>query len=149
MHQQVTHFGFRDVDERKLGCRLSREISRVWHSHYVETFRRDAALPLPTHPILVESRSADRFYTARESAEIERPPDEEELRGIVFSMEKGKSPGVDGLPIEFFATFWDVIMVQLAEIVGFMWRSAIILDGISTGVITLIPKKMARARLED
>ena len=64
-------------------------------------------------------------------------------------MEKGKSPGVDGLPIEFFATFWDIIMVQLVEIVGFMWRSAIIPDSISIGVITLIPKKMARARLED
>ena len=64
-------------------------------------------------------------------------------------MEKGKSPGVDGLPIEFFATFWQVIIVQLTEIVVYMWSSAIIPDGISTGVITLIPKKTARARLED
>ena len=36
-----------------------------------------------------------------------------ELEKIVFNMKKGKAPGPDGFPIEFFQVFWEVIKYDL------------------------------------
>ena len=41
----------------------------------------------------------------------------EELEGIVFNMKKGKAPGLDGFPIEFFQDFWDIIKFDLLVVV--------------------------------
>ncbi|XP_059076969.1 uncharacterized protein LOC131876167 [Cryptomeria japonica] len=41
----------------------------------------------------------------------------EELEGTVFQMQKGKAPGPDGFSIEFFQEFWDIISLDLLEVV--------------------------------
>ncbi|XP_059068347.1 uncharacterized protein LOC131858890 [Cryptomeria japonica] len=41
----------------------------------------------------------------------------EELEGVVFSMKRGKAPGPDGFPIEFFQEFWDIIKFDLLAVV--------------------------------
>ena len=41
----------------------------------------------------------------------------EELEEVVFVMPKGKAPGPDGFPVEFFQEFWDIINHDLLEVV--------------------------------
>lgn len=41
----------------------------------------------------------------------------EELKRIVFHMRKGKSLGSDGFPVEFFQEFWDIIKLDLLDVV--------------------------------
>lgn len=41
----------------------------------------------------------------------------EELERIVFHMRKGKSLGPDGFLVEFFQGFWDIIKLDLLEVV--------------------------------
>lgn len=41
----------------------------------------------------------------------------EELEKIVFQMKKGKAPGPDGFPSEFFQEFWDIIKLDLLVVV--------------------------------
>lgn len=41
----------------------------------------------------------------------------EELERIVFHMRKGKAPGPDGFLVEFFQEFWDIIKLDLLEVV--------------------------------
>ena len=33
-----------------------------------------------------------------------------ELTKCISSFKKGKSPGLDGLPLEFYSTFWDIVL---------------------------------------
>lgn len=37
----------------------------------------------------------------------------EEIKTALFSMKKGKSPGIDGLSVEFYVHFWDIIQEPL------------------------------------
>lgn len=41
----------------------------------------------------------------------------EELERIVSHMRKGKAPRPDGFPVEFFQEFWDIIKLDLLEVV--------------------------------
>ena len=41
----------------------------------------------------------------------------EELEKSIFQMKKGKAPGPDGFPIEFFQEFWDIIKLDLFTVV--------------------------------
>lgn len=36
-----------------------------------------------------------------------------ELKEAVFSMKRGKSPGWDGIPPEFYSSFWDVLAIHV------------------------------------
>ena len=40
---------------------------------------------------------------------------EDELRAAMCTMHRGKSPGLDGLPYEFYHAFWDVVAGPLAK----------------------------------
>lgn len=64
----------------------------------------------------------------------------EELDRAVTSMAKGKSPGIDGLTIEFYMFFWKEIRILLYE----AFKECILSKNLSAtmkhGLITLIPK---------
>lgn len=40
-----------------------------------------------------------------------------EIELVVFGMKKGKAPGPDGFPIEFFQAFWEIVKMDLFEVV--------------------------------
>ena len=72
---------------------------------------------------------------------MENPITLEELRLALSAMASGKAPGLDGIPHEFYETFWDIIGPELLEMfheslqVGELplsWRRA---------VVSLLPKK--------
>lgn len=65
----------------------------------------------------------------------------EELERALQSMESGKAPGVDGLPVDFYKSFWPVLGIDVL---------AVLRDSIGKGklplscrraVLTLLPKK--------
>lgn len=63
-----------------------------------------------------------------------------EISEAIHSMKKGKSPGTDGLSVEFYVHFWDIIESLLLELL----KECIVRKEMSTsmkqGTITLIPK---------
>uniref|UniRef100_A0A8C6SMB2 Reverse transcriptase domain-containing protein n=1 Tax=Neogobius melanostomus TaxID=47308 RepID=A0A8C6SMB2_9GOBI len=63
-----------------------------------------------------------------------------EIKEAIFSMKKGKTPGIDGLPVEFFIHFWDTIKEPLF----YMYKQCIdegeMTPTMKQGVISLIPK---------
>lgn len=56
-------------------------------------------------------------------------------------MKTGKSPGVDGFPVEFYKRYIDILCPFVAEVFqeAFQYRS--LPDSFSEGIISLIPKK--------
>ena len=66
-----------------------------------------------------------------------------------FSMNRNKTPGLDGIPIEFYQTFWleikNILLSALNECFAFGEMS----DTQKTGIITMIYKKGDHRNLEN
>jgi len=72
-----------------------------------------------------------------------------ELEKVVFNMEKGKAPGLDGFPIEFFQELWEIIKFDLLEVVQESHRNKQMLKSLNSTFLTLIPKKEEANRLDQ
>ena len=67
---------------------------------------------------------------------------EVELTRAMRAQARGKAPGIDGLPVEFYATFWQEVLPLLHAAVTEAFRSGRpdALAALLTGVLTLVPK---------
>ncbi|KAJ7985704.1 hypothetical protein DPEC_G00343210 [Dallia pectoralis] len=65
----------------------------------------------------------------------------EELTRAVHSINKQKAAGPDGIPGEFYQTFWDLIKNDVAEVFQAINRERRLGESMRQSTITLIPKK--------
>ena len=72
---------------------------------------------------------------------LERPITKQELYDTVTSMKHNKSPGLDGLPVEFYIVFWTDLSDLLLNSFNFSMENGLMSSSQRNGVITLIPKK--------
>lgn len=61
---------------------------------------------------------------------------------------RGKSPGEDGLPLEFYLTFWDVLADELLTVFTDFEYLDRLPDSFRVGIVTLLYKKNDRTDLE-
>ena len=75
----------------------------------------------------------------------------EEIKNVVFSMDKNKSPGSDGFTIEFYQNFWEMVKNDLNNILDGFHSGKDDLDRLNYGIITwsLRPKKLNRFKNLD
>ncbi|XP_057859032.2 uncharacterized protein LOC131067882 [Cryptomeria japonica] len=64
----------------------------------------------------------------------------EEVRNAVISMEGDKAPGLDGFPAFFFQTFWEIVGVEVWEVVEDSRRRVSVVKEFNCTLIALIPK---------
>lgn len=57
------------------------------------------------------------------------------------NFKKGKSPGADGLPLEFYQTFWDILSQDLLVVFNELDKLTFLPESFRTGVVTLLYKK--------
>ena len=65
-----------------------------------------------------------------------------ELKQAIFPMQNDKSPGIDGIPVEFYKTFYKTLendLIQLYNNILFLEKN--ITNTMKQAIITLIPKK--------
>ena len=72
---------------------------------------------------------------------LERPLSKNELYEVVKSMQSNKTPGFDGLPIEFYSAFWPELNELLIDSFNFSLQSGLMSASQRNGIITLLPKK--------
>ena len=65
----------------------------------------------------------------------------EEVQIALSGMARGKSPGSDGLPAEFYITFWDVLGADLVEVLNTCFDSGSLTLSQKEALISLIFKK--------
>ena len=65
----------------------------------------------------------------------------EECFSALSSMARGKAPGCDGLPMEFFLKFWHILGQDLADVLNFSFQSGRLSRTQRRGVISLSFKK--------
>ncbi|KAL9984497.1 hypothetical protein ACROYT_G006797 [Oculina patagonica] len=70
-----------------------------------------------------------------------------ELTKSVKAMIPNKSPGIDGLTVNFYQHFWDILAPELTAVYNFAYHHGMLSLSQSRGVITLIFKKGDRTRL--
>ena len=56
-------------------------------------------------------------------------------------MARGKAPGLDGLPLEFYLSFWHLLAPDLLTVLNFSFRDGHFPISLRSGVITLLFKK--------
>ncbi len=98
-----------------------------------------------------ENREADElansFYVGlpkvsdESNSLLEKPLSASELHVALRSMDCGKAPGIDGLPIEFYKTFWSVLGGDLLSVLNDSPAGGLLPLSCRRAVITLLPKK--------
>lgn len=79
--------------------------------------------------------------SATESALCDGEISVEECFAALQTCANNKSPGIDGLPYEFFHCFWDILGVDVAAVFNVCVRKGSLSASQRTGLITLIYKK--------
>lgn len=64
-------------------------------------------------------------------------------------MPRGKANGPDGLPIEFYWSFWSTIQVNIMELLSQFMSNQITIQCLNKAAVTLIPKKCNSEKVSD
>ena len=72
---------------------------------------------------------------------LDQPITKNELYNTLISMNRNKTPGLDGLPTEFYIVFWPDICDLLINSYNFSMDNGIMSQSQRNGVISLLPKK--------
>lgn len=83
----------------------------------------------------------EKTVCKEEVEELEEEVTAQELLGSVKTMAANKTPGSDGLPVEFFVKFWTLVEVPLLEVIKFCLAGNCISKSMQEGIITLNLKK--------
>lgn len=65
----------------------------------------------------------------------------EGLHTALQSLANGKAPGIDGIPVEFYKTFWSLLGEDKLNVFNESFRTGLLPQSCRRGVITLLPKK--------
>ena len=83
----------------------------------------------------------DRFLSSPERDACERPLSASELLTAAQGLQTGKSPGSDGLPVEFYLTFWDVLAEPLLSVLNEALAAGSLTASQRESLVRLIYKK--------
>ena len=86
-------------------------------------------------------RQLDSRLDVAERDFCEGPLTAEECFFAMKGMKSNKTPGADGLPMEFYKTFWQTLGADLVDVLNFAHRTQELSSSQARGIITLVPKK--------
>ena len=79
--------------------------------------------------------------TARERANLDKDITIEDLEYAIKNCKNNKTPGCDGIPVEFYKVFWNRIKNILYDALMYAYKEKTLHISARRGVICLIPKK--------
>nr|XP_027109270.1 uncharacterized protein LOC113729143 [Coffea arabica] len=81
------------------------------------------------------------LVSAAQNGELMREVTMEEVKGVVFDLDKDSAPGVDGYTGVFFRHFWDTVALDVLAATRDFLAGTPIPKGIASTLIVLIPKR--------
>ena len=91
-----------------------------------------------------------KTLTPQQRADLDRVISLEELRIALFDAKKNKTPGYDGIPYEFYQTFWHLLGNDFLQVVNYSLNEAKRLPySHTTSIITLVYKKNDKTLLKN
>ena len=85
--------------------------------------------------------SLERKVNLNENEMIIKDIERSEVKTVLDSVETGKSPGIDGIPYEFYQTFWNLIKRDILRVIQVMKTTLTLSDTQNLAVIALHPKE--------
>ena len=89
----------------------------------------------------LEKTNMESVLNEKEIALCEGPLSIDECTETISKMKKNKSPGIDGLPVEFYQTFWNEIKHMVVNALNESYQNGEMSGSQRRAVITLIFKK--------
>ena len=111
------------------------EIMSELHSFYQRLYKSDHDVSFCLENKTTNKLSFQQMHKLENNLQIE------ELESALFAMKNDKSPGVDGLTVEFYKFFWNDIKLVLYEMMELSYENMLLPDSVTKGLITLLPKK--------
>lgn len=105
---------------------------------FTKIYREDPALLTDLEDLPLTTEDVPRISDLS-NLSINQPFSEEELLTSLKELNKGKTPGSDGITPEFYTTFWDLIKQDYMEVIEYSLEQGRLLDQQRSGIITLIP----------
>ena len=65
---------------------------------------------------------------------------EKEILIAIKGLSTNKSPGNDGIPVEFYSKFWEIIRVEMTQVIKNIIQGTLLRDSQRKAILTLIPK---------
>ena len=82
----------------------------------------------------------ENIFTDEDLAELNKDVTEHEIYLSIKNMNLNKSPGIDGLPTEFYLCYWNLIKHEMCQILKNSINGLLLGESQRKAVITLIPK---------
>ena len=94
-------------------------------------------------------QNINKSLTQEQRDALEQPLSVIELFKALLKMKPGKSPGIDGLPMEFYMVFWPEIKDEFLELVNECHDKLIMSKTMRTAVLSLLFKKGDKKLLKN
>ncbi|KAJ4426979.1 hypothetical protein ANN_26778 [Periplaneta americana] len=95
---------------------------------------------LYTEPLAAPSINIQASQNNPPSATLTTPLTTQNILAAIKASPLNKSPGADGIPVEFYIAFWSIIEREMVEIMNALMTSSVIPSDICLGIMVLIPK---------
>jgi hypothetical protein len=117
------------------------DLLQAWEGFYSSLFTS-----IPTDEHIQDSflDSLERVLSPDESRSCEGLLTSDECHDALAGMSNNKSPGLDGLPKEFYATFWPLLGADLVAVLNTSFHVGFLSTTMRRGIISLIFKKNER-----
>ena len=117
----------------------NKEILYAIHQYFTQVYTEIA-----TEDTLQEEflRHINTPLTEQDKQNLEQPITKDELKTTIQNTDTNKSPGIDGIPVEFYQTCWPILQNELEEISNLIYIQQQNLNmSQRTGIISLTHKK--------
>lgn len=122
------------------------EILKELHRHYTELYKHRPSDETARQYLL---DMIDKQLTEQQKRDLDRPITLKEIKEAIQDMKLNKSPGPDGIPIEFYIEFEDIIAPKLLIIFNHIYVNGIQPISHTIGYIRLIFKKGIKELLRN
>lgn len=118
----------------------SKEINQVFKCFYENLYTSSCA-PNPEEITTFFSGIHLPSISNEQKDMLDTPITEEEIRAAISSMKTGKSPGMDGFPVEYYKKFIDILAPILHKVYMEAFERGSLPGTFNDALISLIPKK--------
>lgn len=131
--------------ERGNGTAIQQQHTKEYITRYFRKMLRKSRAH--STPFDLTGRVGPNF--SQQLAHLDEDISDQEIRTALNQMPKQKASGPDGLPIEFYQRFWDIVGMDITNLVTRIQDSRVDMACLNKAAITLVPKKNGANRIRD
>ena len=132
-----------DAKGRKLSGQV--EIQQIVEKFYRELYTLEERPGNFDYFLNNISKTVDNKFIEK----LEKPLTGGEIFSALKSLPEGRSPGIDGIPTEFYVEFWDDLNLTMLDLFNYILQERSLTKTQKKGLITLLPKKGDTSLIEN